>query len=258
MGTGLYPLLPSAGLHLALARRNEQSYQSPRSAATEWAAALAGVVTRPLGFAGERMRAPQGSTGRPLILIHGYAMNRACFLTLASRLAKEGAGPIYGFEYWSFAKVSSSARHLDRYIEEICERYGTEQVDLVGHSMGGVVARYYLTLGAGRGRGRVANLMTLGTPHGGSIFSVFGVGQPNKQLRPSAAFLQRLASASLPAETRVTVFWSRADALVGTAGQARWQGTEEVVYDKLGHLSLLYSKRVATEIARRLRLPAPI
>jgi triacylglycerol lipase len=179
-------------------------------------------------------------------------MNRACFLAMAARLGRAGVGPIYGFEYWSFSKVSRSARSLDRYIEEICRRHNCEQVDIIGHSMGGVVARYYLCLGAGKTRGRVRSLVTLGSPHGGSIFSGFGVGQPNKQLRPRAAFLQRLAAAHIPSGSTVVAIWSRADALVGTAEQARWPGAEEVVFDNLGHISLLYSRRVVAEILNRI------
>ena len=157
----------------------------------------------------------------------------------------------------AFSKVSSSARRLDRYIEEICQRHGCEEVDVVGHSMGGIVARYYLTLGAGRERARITNLITLGSPHGGSVFSMFSVGQPNKQLRPRAAFLQRLSAASPPENARVAFVWSKADALVGTSKQARWPGAEEVVYDDLGHISLLYSRRVAAEISKRLATVSP-
>ncbi len=252
MSTGLYPLLPSAGLHLALLRRNQKSHLTAGVTAAEWAVAALGVVTRPMGFLGDRLRAGDNEEGRPLILVHGYAMNRASFLALAARLAKGGIGPIYGFEYWSLSKVSSSSRRLDHYIEEICLRHGCEQVDVVGHSMGGIVARYYLTLGAGRDRDRVANLITLGSPHGGSVFSMFGIGQPNKQLRPRAAFLERLSAADPPANTRVAFVWSKADAMVGTAEQACWPGVEEIVYDNLGHISLLYSRRVAAEICKRL------
>lgn len=256
MGTGLYPFVPAAGLHWALRRRNLSSHLTLTSAAQEWAVSLAGVMTRPLGFLGERLQAGVGTSGRPVVLLHGYAMNRACFLSLAKRLAREGIGPIYGFEYWSLGKVSSASRALDRYIEGICEKHGCDQVDLIGHSMGGLVARYYLTLGPGREHDRVANLVTLGTPHGGSIFSGFGIGHPKKQLRPQAAFMERLRLAPLHHQTRLVVVWSRADALVGTVGQARWHGAEEIVYDKLGHISLLYSRRVAAEIAQRLTDPA--
>jgi pimeloyl-ACP methyl ester carboxylesterase len=233
-------------------RRKQKSHLTAAVTAAEWAVAALGVVTRPVGLLGERFRVAGDNTGRPLILVHGYAMNRACFLALASRLGKSGIGPIYGFEYWSFSKVSSSARRLDRYIEEICERHGCEHVDLVGHSMGGIVARYYLTLGPGLKRARVKNLITVGTPHGGSVFSRFGVGQPNKQLRPQAVFLERLSAAAPPANARVAFVWSKADALVGTARQARWPGAEEIVYEDLGHISLLYSRRVAAEISKRL------
>ena len=256
MGTGLYPFVPAAGMHLALRRRDQPSSLSIYSAAQEWAVSVAGVLTRPLGLLGERLQAGQGLSGRPLVLLHGYAMNRACFLTMAARLARAGVGPIYGFEYWSLGKISSASRRLDRYIEAICERHGCEQVDLIGHSMGGIVARYYLTLGPGRERERVAHLLTIGTPHGGSVFSVYGVGQPQVQLRPHAAFLERLTAAPLPQNTKLVVVWSRADALVGTAAQAQWHGAEEIVYDDLGHMSLLYSRRVASELAQRIRDPA--
>ncbi len=252
MVTGLYPLVPSLGLHLALKRRNQRSHQSLPVTAAEWAVSVAGAITRPLGIMGERLRSTPGQKGRPLILLHGYAMNRASFRTMAQRLSKQGVGPIYGFEYWSMSKVSHSARKLDAYIESICQRHGCEQVDLIGHSMGGVVARYYLTLGPGKERGRVANLLTLGTPHGGSVFAGFGVGQPKKQLNPRAAFLERLGAARIPEGTRAVAIWSKADALVGTHAQARWQGAEEVQIEKLGHMSLLYSRRVVAEIARRI------
>ena len=119
--------------------------------------------------------------------------------------------------------------------------------------MGGLVARYYLTLGPGRHRKRVAHLITVGTPHGGTVFSAFGIGRAQVELRPRTPFFQRMAAAPLPKSTQVTVLWSRADALVGTSEYASWRGCEELVFDDLGHLSLLYSRRVTAEIIERLR-----
>lgn len=250
MGTGLYPIAPFVVLRWASLRRREQSRVSTCSMASEWAVSAVGAATRPLGLLGERMAGGDGP--RPVILLHGYGMSRSSFLVLARRLARAGLGPIFGFEYWSLGKVSSASRRLDKFIEEVCVAQGCQHVDVVAHSMGGLVARYYLTLGPGRDRDRIANLVTLGTPHGGTEFSLLGIGRAQVEMQPKAAFFQRLENARLPASTKATVLWSRADSLVWSERQAHWPGTDEVIYDDLGHVSLLYSRRVASEIIGRL------
>jgi triacylglycerol lipase len=252
MGTGLYPFVPALGL-MAFGREPGVARLRPRDQALEWGASVAGVLSRPLGFLGERLTRGRGP--RPIIVVHGYAMNRACFQGLALRLAAAKLGPVYGFEYWSLGKVSSASHRLHSFIEKICEMHGCDQVDIIGHSMGGLVGRYYLTLGPGRGAGRVANLITLGTPHGGSVFSGLGIGRAKIELSPRTPFFQRLSSAKLPENVGLTVIWSRADVLVASHRQAHWSGAEELVHDDLGHVSLLYSRRVAGQIIERLSRP---
>lgn len=248
MGTGLYPLGPSLG-HIWLSRyKGERSHLTRRSIATEWATSVLGTVTRPLGFLGLRLT---GGTGpRPVILIHGYMMSRASFLVLARRLAAQGLGPIYGFEYWTLGKVGSAATRLGELVDAVRTDTGATEVDLVGHSMGGLVARYYALLSGGGPA--VRNLVTIGTPHGGAMVSALGIGRPQVELQPKAAFFSRLGAAPLPDHLRPLVIWSRADALVWDAAQARWPGTEELVFDDLGHVAMLYSRRVAAEVGKRL------
>jgi len=65
--------------------------------------------------------------------------------------------------------------------------------------------------------------------------------------------IQRLQAAPPPTQTKMTIIWSRADALVPGARQARVAGVDEIVYDDLGHLSLLASRRVADDVIDRLR-----
>ena len=91
----------------------------------------------------------------PLLLIHGYGCSRGVWWWLRRRL--EAAGwvvatlnlePIYtDIEHY----VDSVARRID----EVCHATGSEQVILVAHSMGGLVARAYLRR---RGAARVAKL----------------------------------------------------------------------------------------------------
>jgi pimeloyl-ACP methyl ester carboxylesterase len=259
MLTGVYPLVP----HLLLARgvrrtpsRDPQVTRARalkvlRAAPAEWACALAVSAARPIGFLGLPVALRQARGPRPVILLHGYAMNRANFLPLARRLAKAGLGPIHGFEYWTLGKVSTAARRLATFVDEVLAATGAEKVDLVGHSMGGLVGRYYVALGGGAGR--VHNLITIGSPHSGAIVSGAGIGRPSRELAPGSPFLERLGSAATPPGVRVTAIWSRADALVPSARDAHLPGADEIVYDDLGHLSLLVSRRVAAEVISRLK-----
>jgi hypothetical protein len=181
-------------------------------------------------------------------MLHGFAQGSANFLVLAARLRAAGLGPLHGFEYWTLGRVSRAAESLGRFVDSL----GAPQVDLIGHSMGGVVARAYATLHGGASR--VANLITIGSPHHGTAVSKFGLGWPTVELATGAELLRRLRDAPAPPGVRFTCIWSRADGLVSSAAEAHVDGAEEIVYDDLGHLQLLVSRRVADEVIARLEV----
>ncbi len=250
MASGLYPLVPHAALAVSRWRKDKLGPpQQVRTALREWGVAVALSAARPLGFLPLPGGAARGP--RPVIVVHGYAMNRANFVLLARRLRDAGLGPVLGFEYWSLGKTASAARRLAEYVAEVRAATGAAQVDVIGHSMGGVVGRYFVQLGGGDGV--VANLITIGSPHAGTDVSAVGIGRPAKELFFGSTLLARLRAAPLPSRTRWTVIWSRSDALVPGARQARVAGPEELVHDDLGHLSLLTSRRVADDVIARLR-----
>jgi triacylglycerol lipase len=239
MFTGIYPVVP----HLVRGR------VSVRTLLTEWGMSAAVSAARPVGFLplpGARRQGP-----RPVIVLHGYAMNRANFVPLAYRLARAGLGPIVGFEYWTLGRTAAAARQLAWFVEHVQAVTGSPQVDLIGHSMGGVVARYYVALGGGDGA--VHRLITIGSPHHGTDVSRIGVGHANRELYVGSKLIQRLAAAPLPQLTRLTTILSNSDALVPASNQAAVPGAERVVFDDLGHVAMLGSRRVAREIIRRLK-----
>ena len=96
------------------------------------------------------------------------------------------------------------------------------------------------------------NLITLGSPHGGTDLSRVGIGHPQRELLLGSKLLTRLRSAPPPKQTRVTAIWSRADALVPGARQHPLPGAEVVMYDDLGHVAMLWSRRIARDIIARL------
>ncbi|HUJ60145.1 MAG TPA: alpha/beta fold hydrolase [Kofleriaceae bacterium] len=243
MVSGVYPLVPHA------VRAVQQRGGSLRVALAEWAMAIAVSGLRPAGFLplpGARTRGP-----RPVIALHGYAMNRANFVPLALRLARAGLGPVLGFEYWTLGRIAAGARQLAWFVDQVREATGAAQVDLIGHSMGGVVARYYVALLGGDGP--VRTLVTLGSPHDGTDVSAVGVGYPTRELVTGSRLVQRIAAAPPPRVTRLVTIGSHADALVPAASQAELPGAERIVYDDLGHVALLGSRRVAADVIARLR-----
>jgi pimeloyl-ACP methyl ester carboxylesterase len=245
MFTGLYPLVPHAW---RAATRQQLGARPLRAALAEWGMAAMVSALRPTGFFG--LPGANNCGPRPIILLHGYAMNRANFLPLAYRLAREGLGPIFGFEYWTLGRVAAGARQLGWFVDEVRHATGAAEVDLVGHSMGGVVARYYVTLAGGDGI--VKHLITLGSPHAGTDVSSLGIGHPTRELVLGSKLVTRLQSAPPPKHTKVTLVWSRADALVPGAHQKPFPGAEVIMYDDLGHVALLGSRRVAAEVIERL------
>ena len=247
MYTGLYPFVPLA---VRLARK-ELPGATVRGVLREWGAAVSVSAARPWGFwplPGALNRGP-----RPVIVLHGYAMNRANFLALAQRMAQAGLGPVYGFEYWTLGRTAAAARQLGWFVDEVRAATGAATVDLVGHSMGGVVAKYYVSLAGGDGP--VANLVTIGSPLGGTDVSRFGIGHPGRELLVGSKLVTRLATAAAPTRTRVTAIWSTSDALVPGHLQQPPAGTDVIMYTDLGHVSLLGSQRVAREVIARLSRP---
>ncbi len=243
MFTGLYPLLPHAVRAL---RRDPPAL---RALFSEWGWAMAASLARPLGFL--PLPGAQAHGPRPIIVLHGYAMNRANFALLARRLAAAGLGPIYGFEYWTLGRTSRAARQLAEFVAEVRAATGAREVDLIGHSMGGVVARYYIAYAGGDDV--VAHLVTLGSPIRGSELSAYGIGHARKELVAGSRLLERLAAAPAPLHARVTSMWSRDDALVPGTNQTALPGGETVVFAGLGHLGLLASAEVAREIIARVK-----
>jgi len=245
MWSGLYPALPHAWRALS---RHDLGDRPVRAVLAEWGVAALLSAARPAGFLplpGACTRGP-----RPVIVLHGYAMNRANFLPLAFRLWRAGLGPVFGFEYWTLGRTAAAARQLGWFVDEVRAATGAAEVDVIGHSMGGVVGRYYVSLAGGDGI--VRNLVTLGSPHSGTELSAIGVGHVTRELVLGSALVTRLAATPPPRHTRVTAIWSRGDAMVPSAWQLAFPGAEVIVYPDLGHVSLLGSRRVARAVIEKL------
>ncbi|GDY29258.1 lipase [Gandjariella thermophila] len=200
------------------------------------------------------------AAGTPIVLIHGVADNRSAFALLGGALRRRGFGVVHALNYgWLTAltgDIRRAAELLGTHIERICEQTGSERVHIVGHSLGGLVARYYVQrLG---GDARVRTLVTLGTPHQGTLAAYLLPTRLAGQLRPGSPLLTELAGPAPGCRTRFVVVWSEMDQVVIPQRNARLVHPDLVIEEHrlpdTGHLSLAVDARarhvVVTTLAR--------
>ena len=187
-------------------------------------------------------------TGRPpLLLIHGYSCSRAVWWYLRKRL--EAAG-------WTvatinlepcYASIESYVEPVSRRIDEVLSVTGAKQLILIGHSMGGLVARAYLRR---HGTAKVDRLVTLAAPHSGSELARIAIGENARQMTPENAWLKALANEELLFNT-VTIYSPHDNYVMPQSNQA-FAGAQSRTIDGLGHLSMLFSPRAATVLLEEL------
>jgi pimeloyl-ACP methyl ester carboxylesterase len=229
-----------------------------RAALVELAACLLLLPFWPLwlviGATYEVAHEGEGEHGKrnPVILLHGFGMNRTNWIWLGRRLAKRGIGPLYGTSYFSLQQVRRSAEHLARFVDRVRAREGCTHVDIVCHSLGGTVARYYIDrLG---GVAHVGRVITIGSPHKGTAIARLGALIPSAiESRLDSALYAELGPLGTRGDIRWVSVWSRADAIIEPPESASVAPAgEDCVFDNLGHLSLLLSPRVLDSVAERL------
>jgi len=120
---------------------------------------------------------PSAAHPRPVVLVHGTFENEdGNWGTLAPLLADNGycvytfnyGGPPLVGEVYGLAEIAASAGQLSAFVDQVLAETGASKVDLVGHSQGGMMPRYYLRfLG---GAAKVDNLVGLApSNHGTTI-----------------------------------------------------------------------------------------
>ncbi|MFE5819884.1 esterase/lipase family protein [Streptomyces sp. NPDC056479] len=251
-------LLPSrlAGLSLALLK----------ATALEIAILAGHLLLYPSGITQERRTTPslptpdtaQLPTGAkpPVVLLHGFIDNRSVFVLLRRSLAQHGRHQVESLNYSPLTcDIRTAAELLGRHIEGICERTGSEQVDIVGHSLGGLIARYYVQrLG---GDHRVRTLVTLGTPHSGTRVVPLANAHPIvRQMRPGSPILEELTRPAPGCRTHFVSFWSDLDHLMDPLETACIDHpdlmAQNVRVSGVGHLALPVHPAVATGIRQAL------
>jgi predicted alpha/beta hydrolase family esterase len=191
----------------------------------------------------------------PVVLVHGYLSNRGYFRPMVRWLEARGVAPIFVPSYRSvFSGIEAGAAELHAAIEGACAA-GEARVILVCHSMGGLLARRYLRE---HGAGRIARLVTIASPHHGTVLSSWGVGEHARQMRRESEFLRALAreEARDPPRIPVTSIYTVHDNLVSPQDTSRLEWARNVAVAGIGHVGILGHEPVFTLVLEELRAGA--
>jgi triacylglycerol lipase len=157
---GTSPRLGTAGAGTA------GTWETSKRRPTAWAGVQAISTLREIA----RVRAdllpvvPRAMAGDDVVvLVHGFLATAGVFRPLRARLERDAGARIASFSHAPGLGVRRIAQQLAGIVDRI--PHGT-RIHLVGHSLGGVVARWYVQeMG---GDERVAQTISIATPFGGS------------------------------------------------------------------------------------------
>ncbi|NTV43806.1 MAG: alpha/beta fold hydrolase [Syntrophobacteraceae bacterium] len=213
------------------------------------------ILLFPLGFVRQEDHGTTGgeSAEPRIFLIHGLYHNGSAWTLLRGRL-KAG-----GFHKLSTVSYSSLRQDFWRLVEKIdqhiCASSDSEEgpVILIGHSLGGLLAKACASVG--ECRGRIAGVITLGSPHQGSKLAVLGIGPLAGGIVHGGPIPRELGS-RLPAEgLPCYAVYSPIDNMVlpNEALRPMEPGWTCVETDPVSHVSMLYHRRTAEVVIQKVR-----
>ena len=190
-----------------------------------------------------------GSKTLPVILVHGLACNRGNWFWFRRQLESRGyAAYTIDCTPW-YARIDAYPAQLARAIDEVLADTGARHVTVIGHSMGGLIARAYLDR---FGTDRVAHVITLGTPHQGTWMARFAYTPNIRDMAEGSEWLASLRTResrrSMQPYAMFTCLFTYHDNLVTPQRNATLPGAAEIEVSGIGHLSLAFSPEVLSAV----------
>ena len=184
----------------------------------------------------------------PLVFVHGLGGARGNFVYLGGYLAMTGRRRRYAIQFDAGTDIAERAQALVEFVREVRAVTGADEVDLVAHSLGGLIARVALTeVGFAR---QVRTIVTLGSPHAGTFSARFAGTVLTRAIRRDADTFSNLGPP--PPGVRAISLWSRNDLLVLPPESAAWPGAEHVEVSPFTHYSYLLEPRGFRIVGRLL------
>lgn len=200
--------------------------------------------------------APPSDPGvRPVLCVHGFTQDRTNFAALRRRLWTAGRPSVS-------VDLGLPGRHPSAFADKVCQAleafdqaYPDHQVDVVCHSMGGLVLRDAVKRRPDLAL-RIHTVITLGSPHSGTAAARGPLRwwpEADGLARGSAWIAGLPTLAELLPEARTVTVAGTADYIVYPASTCHLPGSEAVDLHGVGHAGLLTRSDVLDLIMAILR-----
>ena len=210
------------------------------------------------GMLRPRLHAADSITGQslPVLLVHGYVCNGGYWTKLSRQLAQAGiVHKAIDLEPID-ASIDGYVTQVEQALQALCTLTGSERAIIVAHSMGGLVARAWLRH---YGAARAARIITIGTPHHGTVLANLAAGANARQMSrvdgAPSGWLAQLAASETP-ETRalITSIYSHHDNIVVPQSSAQLSGARNLAFGGIGHVALASDARVLRQLLAEITI----
>lgn len=196
---------------------------------------------------------------RAVVLVHGFICNRGFWLPWLERLSARGVPYVTVNLEPVFGPIDAYVPRIEAAVRR-AEALTGEPPLLVGHSMGGLVIRAWMAATPGA-PDRVAHVVTIGSPHGGTWLARWSRTANGRQMRLDSRWLRALAErerGQRPGGTYAgfTCWYANTDNIVFPASTAMLPGADNRLLRGEPHVGLAFAPAVIEDVLARLAPPA--
>lgn len=148
------------------------------------------IASWPLKQAFPTFAVEAAADGNPVVCVPGFLDLELYFAPYRKKIEKLGRRTAYLSVFPNVGDIRNAATELSRLVAQVKQETGAAKVDILAHSMGGLISRTYLK--DYDGLRHVDRLVTLASPHHGTVMAKLAPTSGAAQMRPGSSFLTAL------------------------------------------------------------------
>lgn len=210
------------------------------------------------------------NSNRPVMLLYGFGATRRTLSILEKRLQQDGYSTFSVnlgglFNTFNTDSIEELAHFVEKKVERLYRKYHfRSRLSIIAHSKGGLISQYYLKKLSGVRR--VKKLITLGTPHNGSVWAflmsltpVALVMKSIRQMAPRSTLIKTLRQMPFPPGVKVYSIYSKDDTVSPFPSPVldETRHVKNIEVPGASHSELLIKKSVYHAICHALRDEIP-
>lgn len=217
----------------------------------EYICLIVTIILWPFGYLNFTEGDDTNSKQTPVLLLHGLFLNRSCWSVMKLRLRLQGITDVHTINMPPTRDIETLTEKVALKIDTLRHTRNCDKVHLIGHSMGGIIARNYVQIRGGADK--VDQCILLGSPHDGSKLAPFAVTKLSEAVMPACDFLTNLNKKALPKKVTVTNIYSKHDNLVIPFESAILDKATNIELTGKGHNTLLYDNAVFNQVLTAIK-----